>query len=65
MYGLLINNKLAIELAKSLIQKDEVKLIVNSNGDIQYIIDEVEFDFTDIVNEFLIRIEKLDQLSGT
>lgn len=65
MYGLLVNNKLAIELAKSLIQKDEVKLIVNSNGDIQYIIDEVEFDFTDIVNEFLIRIEKLDQLSGT
>lgn len=62
---MLINNKLAIELAKSLIQKDEVKLIVNSNGDIQYIIDEVEFDFTDIVNEFLIRIEKLDQLSGT
>lgn len=60
--NLLDNQKLAVELAKCLIQKDDVRLTVNNGGDIRFIIDGVELDFTEIAHEFLIRLEQLDQL---
>ncbi len=57
---MLVNKKLAIDLAKSLIQRDDIKLVVTNSGEIRFIIDEVEFDFTDIAQEFFIKIEQLE-----
>ncbi len=57
---MLVNKKLAIDLAKSLIQRDDIKLVVTNSGEIRFIIDEVEFDFTDIAQEFFTKIEQLE-----
>lgn len=58
----LVNKKLAIELAKGLIQRNDVKVIVSNSGDIRFIIDEVEFDFADIAHEFFLKLERLEFL---
>lgn len=55
------NKQLAIELTKALIQNSNVKPVFDQRDDVAYILGDTKFTFSNLVDQFLTKIEAIEK----